>query len=222
MQLQALFDQLLDTYGAQRWWPVVTTSVGSMPFEMMVGAILTQNTAWRNVERALAALNGAGMLNAERLLQADELALQQWIRPAGYFRQKATRLLRLAQFYCDFEDIDAMRRVPHHAMRAKLLAINGVGAETADSMLLYALQQPAFVIDSYTRRLLSRLGWVDASVGYDTVQAMFYRDLPSEVALFQEYHALIVVHAKQYCRKKPACVHCPVRASLACSYLERS
>jgi len=190
------------------------------PFEMMVGAILTQNTAWTNVERAIAALKHADMLHAERLLQADELALQQWIRPAGYFRQKAARLLRLAQFYCDAGGVNAMRAVPHHAMRAKLLAINGIGPETADSILLYALQQPAFVIDTYTKRLLSRLGWVEERLSYDALQALFDRYLPANVTLFQEYHALIVVHAKQHCRSKPACAECPVKQSLICGYGE--
>jgi len=209
-RIQRLFDRLLAAYGPQQWWPATT------PFEMMIGAILTQNTAWTNVERAIDALKTAEVLDAESLMLADENALQQWIRPTGYFRQKAARLRCLARFYIDCSGIEAMRRIPPQAMRKRLLMINGIGPETADSILLYALQQPVFVIDSYTKRLLSRLGIVDASIRYDDLQALFHANLPHDLILFQEYHALIVVHAKQHCLKKPLCAGCPATMSLAC------
>ncbi|MDQ6963524.1 MAG: endonuclease III domain-containing protein [Mariprofundales bacterium] len=192
------------------------------PFEMMVGAILTQNSAWRNVELAIAALHNADLLHAERLLHTDAATLQQLIRPSGYFRQKAARLHRLAEFYCSFESVEMMRERAHLEMRSRLLSINGVGPETADSILLYALQRPSFVIDSYTKRLLSRLGVVDEAINYDALQQLFHRHLPADTTLFQEYHALIVIHAKQHCRKQPVCSGCPLQESLQCSYTDHA
>ncbi|RMH50066.1 MAG: endonuclease III domain-containing protein [Zetaproteobacteria bacterium] len=208
--LDRLYRLLFDHYGPQHWWPA------EGPFEMMVGAILTQNTAWRNVARAIDGLRSAGLLDPAALLDADEARLEQLIRPAGYFRQKAARLRRLAAFVRAQGGVERMRAVDGARMRRMLLALNGVGPETADSILLYALDHPFFVIDAYTVRLLSRLGWVAPTVGYAPLQALFQRGLPRDVALFQEFHALIVAHAKAYCRKRAHCAGCPLVGPLAC------
>ncbi len=208
--LDRLYALLFERYGPQHWWPAET------PMEMMVGAILTQNTAWRNVERAIAALRAAGLLDAGRLAAAEPRVLQEAIRPSGYFRQKAERLRRLALFVLEHGGVAGMRAVDGATMRQRLLAINGIGPETADSILLYALEYPVFVIDAYTRRLLSRLGWVDESIRYDALQALFHAGLRRDLARFQEFHALIVHHAKAHCRKVPGCAGCPVATALAC------
>jgi len=204
IQLQALFQQLFTAYGPRHWWPADT------PFEMMVGAILTQNTAWTNVERAISALKVEGWLTAATLRDAPLNRLEQAVRPAGYFRQKSIRLQGFARFYLEQGEANAMRQVPLPEMRERLLAVNGVGPETADSMLLYALNQPIFVIDAYTKRLLSRLGKVEGNIGYHALQAYCQQHLPKQTTLFQEFHALIVEHAKQHCRAKPICSSCPL------------
>ncbi len=200
--VQGLFDQLLSTYGEQHWWPAQT------PFEMMVGAILTQNTSWQNVERAIAGLRHAGLLEPDALAAAAVDGIEQSIRPAGYFRQKTQRLQLLARFYLDQGGVEAMCRVPLPEMRARLLALHGVGPETADSILLYALNRPLFVIDTYTKRLMQRLGLVVENPRYDALQGYFHQRLPADVALFQEFHALIVAHGKTHCAARPSCSGC--------------
>ncbi len=204
--VEALFTRLLAHYGAQHWWPA------EHPFEMMIGAILTQNTNWRQVEKAIEHLREADCLDAESILRCSEEILQQWIRPAGFFRQKARRLRALARFYQQQGGARAMRARPLADLRRELLALHGVGPETADSILLYALDKPVFVIDAYTWRIARRLGWVaERERDYHRLQAFFQSRLPEDVPLWQEYHALLVQHAKSHCRKAPRCLSCPLR-----------
>ncbi len=200
---QQLFDMLLAHYGEQHWWPADSA------FEMMIGAVLTQNTSWRQVEQAIGSLRAANCLEAQALLACPEARLQQLIRPAGFFRQKARRLRTLAQFYLQHGGLSGLRQLSD--ARQKLLALNGIGPETADSILLYALGVPVFVIDAYSRRLAQRLGMIADQVNdYHQLQAYFSKALPSSLPLFQEFHALIVQHAKSHCRARPVCETCPL------------
>jgi endonuclease-3 related protein len=206
--VQTVFLLLQARFGPQQWWPAET------PFEVAVGAILTQNTAWTNVERAVANLRAAEALSpaAIRSLAGDRL--EQLIRPAGFFRQKAARLQHLATILVDRYGGDVARLCagPLDQARGRLLALPGIGPETADSILLYAAQRPSFVVDAYTRRILTRLGLLTGKEGYEAIRARFLEALPHEVPLFNEYHALIVTLAKGHCRKqRPACPTCPLQ-----------
>ncbi len=210
-QATSIYQRLHTVYGARHWWPADT------PFEVMLGAILTQNTAWGNVEKVLANLKAVDALKPQAILDTSPAELARQIRPSGYFNQKAARLKRIAGFVIEHGGIEALRAMPVEALRPRLLAINGVGPETADSILLYALNKPVFVIDAYTRRIFSRLGHVKGDETYEELRALFERSLPvRDTALYNEYHALIVEHAKQHCRVKPVCQGCPV--SPDCEY----
>jgi len=197
-------------FGPQHWWPARTR------FEVVVGAILTQNTAWSNVERALAALRGRRLLTAARLSELPPGRLAGLIRSSGTFRVKARRLRAfLAYLNGRYQgSLDRMSRAPLEALRRELLAVPGIGPETADSILLYALGRPAFVVDAYTRRVLSRHRLLPHDAGYQEVRAFFERHLPSDPRLFNEYHALLVAIGKQYCRSRPHCAECPLRFDL--------
>ncbi len=200
--LLRIYARLFERYGAQHWWPAET------PFEVMVGAVLTQNTAWSNVERAIDNLKAMeGGLGLEPLLALSQQRLAQLIRPAGYFNVKAKRLMSLCRFLQRHGDLD---RLDTERLRAALLSVHGIGPETADDILLYAFQRPVFVIDAYTRRLFGRLGMVGEARSYESLRRGFEAALPCDSELFNEYHALIVVHAKQHCRTKPACDGCPL------------
>ena len=217
-----LFEVFLRAYGPQGWWPIPMNGRGpgfdqrgyhpgiydfprtrAQRFEIVLGAILTQNTAWTNVEKALSALAAAGVRTVEDVLgrPAGELALL--IRPSGYYNQKAKKLLAMAEYLAKLSG----RNPP---TREELLSIWGVGEETADSILLYAFRVPVFVVDAYTRRLLHRIGLTDAHQGYGEVQRLFASALPADHVLFDEYHALIVRHAKEHCTSRPICKGCPV------------
>ncbi|MBI4673295.1 MAG: endonuclease III domain-containing protein [Chloroflexi bacterium] len=205
--LETLYAKLLAHYGAQYWWP------HESKWEIMVGAILTQNTSWRNVERALENLKRADALAPRRIraLRLDRLA--KLIRPAGFTSSKPRRLKSLAKFllraYAD--EPDKMRGGDLMTQRAQLLALHGVGPETADAILLYAAHQPIFVIDAYTRRILTRLGLAESNAGYQELQALFMENLPPDAALFNEFHALLDTHAKYTCTKRaPHCAECPL------------
>lgn len=176
----------------------------------MVGAILTQSVAWSNVEKAIRNLKAAGLLNAAGLHRTPAAELAPLLRPSGYYNAKARKLKALAAHLHDVYgcDIDRMLSQDRQTLRAELLAIHGIGPETADSIVLYAAGQPSFVVDSYTRRLLSRVGMVSAQAGYEELQVIFEDNLPRDTALYQEYHALIVQHAKSTCRKNPLCAAC--------------
>ena len=216
MTLLKVHDLLLECYGPQHWWPARTS------FEVMVGAVLTQNTAWTNVEKAIANLHAAQAMDAEVILHAPQRRVAAWIRPAGYFNVKAKRLRNFCAWYVARGGEKKLRRVDSAALRHELLSINGVGPETADDILLYAFHRPSFVIDAYTRRLLSRLQLVAGDESYENLREHIETRLQGEargkretVALYNEFHALIVRHAKDFCRPRPRCrtcclaAHCP-------------
>lgn len=204
-RLLSIFQRLLNSHGPQDWWP------GDSPFEIMVGAVLTQNTAWVNVERALANLIANAALSPERILAIDETQLADWLRPSGYFNIKAKRLRNFCRWYVDAGELSMLSRLSTEELRSALLAVNGIGPETADDILLYAFERPVFVIDAYTRRLFARLGMIKGNEGYEQLRLAFEHALGADVALFNEYHALIVVHAKDICRVRPRCELCALR-----------
>ena len=207
-------DTLLAAFGPQQWWP------GETPFEGRVGAGLTQNTAWSNVERAIARLKAAQALSCVAILDLKPADLAELIRPAGYFNVKAKRLQALCAFLREQGVAQAPERLAHATplprLRQALLAVHGVGEETADSILLYALGLPSFVVDAYTRRIFGRLGLLRGEERYGDIQAGFHEHLPAQVALYNEYHALIVALGKDTCRPRPRCGRCPL--STLCPY----
>jgi len=187
-----------------------------------VGAVLTQNTAWHNVAQAIANLKREGLLEPEAMLRAEPDRVKALLAPAGYYNIKYGRLMSLLRFLDRYEmDLERLRSLPLDALRAGLLEVNGVGPETADSILLYAFGRPVFVVDAYTRRLFSRLGyeWMEAA-SYDQVQRFFMEALPQDTPLYNEFHALIVVHSKDACKKRPLCEGCCLRS--LCAALGRS
>lgn len=206
--LHQLYDQLLAAYGPQHWWPADT------PFEVMVGAVLTQNTAWSNVEKAIANLKAHHPLDAAALAAASPEQLAEWLKPSGYFNIKARRLQNFCRWYLAQGGYGALAALDTPTLRKALLSVNGVGPETADDMVLYAFYRPVFVIDAYTRRLLARLGLIAGDEGYETLRHFCERGLAQvaePVRVFNEFHALIVVHAKVACKKRPLCDGCVVR-----------
>ena len=207
--LQEYYDTLLAHFGCQFWWPGETT------MEIMVGAVLTQNTSWLNVEKAIANLQKAGVLDFQTLLHLPQAVLADYIRPAGYYNLKAARLQNLLRYVDSCldgeQDIEQFFAGDLLALRAQLLSVKGIGPETADSILLYAAKQPVFVIDAYAYRLLSRHGFVGEESSYEEMQELMMDALPADVYLFNEFHALIVAVGKEFCRKKnPNCGSCPL------------
>lgn len=202
--LHAIFKQLLHRYGHRDWWPAES------PFEVCVGAILTQNTNWGNVEKAIANLKAADSLELSVIAGLPHQELAALIRPAGYFNVKARRLQSFCRFVLNppHHDLERLFAQDWQKLRHQLLAVNGIGPETADSMLLYAANRPSFVVDAYTRRLFSRLGLVDEAIGYEALRSFCMQRLPHDPALFNEFHALIVEHGKQHCRTRPCCEGC--------------
>ncbi len=204
--LMDFYEALLGHYGPQGWWP------GQTREEVIIGAILTQNTAWRNVERAIDNLRRAGCLDLARVHDMEPARLAELIRPAGTFNVKAKRLKACVDWL--FErfggDLDAMFACSLDELREALLGVRGVGRETADAILLYAGQMPSFVVDAYTHRVLLRHGLIDHEADYDEVKALFEDCLPPEVDLFNEYHALLVAVGKNHCRPRPRCEGCPL------------
>ncbi len=202
--LREVYDRLLARFGPQRWWPAETR------FEVMVGAVLTQATAWGNVEKAIARLKSAGALSPEgiRRLPVDELA--HLVYPSGYYNAKARKLKALAAYVGEAygDDIDVMGRSDTLALREEMLGIHGIGEETADDILLYALGKPVFVIDAYTKRIFHRLGLAPERGPYFEYSALFTDNLPHDAEMFGEYHALIVRLGVEYCKKTPACAGC--------------
>lgn len=206
--LMDVYDRLLGHFGPLKWWPAET------PFEVCVGAILTQNTAWTNVEKAIAALKQAGIMTPASLHDCDPEQLARHIRPAGYFNVKSRRLKDFTSWLLLHYQgsLERMFDGSWQDLRTGLLRVRGIGPETADSILLYAGSKPTFVVDAYTRRLFQRLGLLPEGAGYDETRALFMRGLPADVALFNEYHALIVEQCKRFCRTKPRCTGCPLHA----------
>lgn len=206
-RVRAIFAALLASHGPQHWWPA------DDPFEVMLGAVLTQNTAWTNVERALARLKERVALDVEAILTLDPTDLADALRPAGYFNVKARRLTAFCEYYRSAGGLDVMKGLATHRLRQELLAVKGVGPETADDILLYAFDRPVFVIDAYTRRIFARLGLLAGDEGYEPIRAAFEQALGPDVPLYKEYHALIVRHAKQACRTRPVCPQCPLQSA---------
>ncbi|MEO1750893.1 endonuclease III domain-containing protein [Thiofaba sp. EF100] len=205
MTLLEAYRRLDDAWGPQHWWP------GESRLEIMVGAVLTQNTAWSNVERAIANLKAAGALSIEALLALSLDELAALIRPAGYFNVKARRLRALLEWVSAAGGEEALAQWSDDALRAGLLGVRGVGPETADDILLYAFGRPVFVIDAYTRRILGRLGLVDPGTGYEHLRAVIEAELPPDVPLYNQFHALLVAHGKEICRSRPRCAACVLR-----------
>lgn len=201
-RLRILFDVLLAAYGPQDWWPAES------PFEVMVGAVLTQNTAWANVERALVSLCARIPLEVQAILDLPAEELAQALRPSGYFNVKARRLRSLCEALIAQGGMEGLAVLETEELRRRLLAIPGIGPETADDMLLYAFARPVFVVDAYTRRIFSRLGLLTGTEGYETIRHRFESALGPDVSLYSEYHALIVQHGKEVCRTRPRCVQC--------------
>lgn len=201
-----VFRLMADHFGPRHWWPADTR------IEVCVGAILTQNTAWGNVEKALAQLQSAGMMTDEGLRNVNLQRLELLIRPAGFFRVKSRRLKAFVEwFHTRFgADFPLMFSGDWQLLRNELLAVHGVGPETCDAILLYAGGKPSFVVDSYTRRLFYRLGHLREAAGYDETRRLFMENLAPDAVLFNEYHALIVEQCKQFCRKTPRCSACPL------------
>ncbi len=217
--IMKIYDRLLASYGPQGWWPLIElrdaggtnpTKTGSVQgyhpadysypqtrnqqFEIICGALLTQNTSWIQVEKALLNLKQIDSLSSGSILSLDPESLKEAVRPAGYYNQKAVRLKTLACWFSKLGD-----RIP---AREELLSLKGVGPETADSILLYAFKQPSFVVDAYTKRIVTNLGLVDEKAGYNEIKSLFEENLPEDLAVYQEYHALLVEHAKRYYQKK--------------------
>lgn len=199
-----IFNELYSIYGSQDWWPAETQ------FEVIVGAILTQNTAWHNVSIAINNLKKHGLLELFPLVEADANLVKTLIKPVGFFNIKYKRLMNVLNYIAEKGlDNPKFSNAPIDELRQELLDINGVGPETANSILLYAFERPIFVVDAYTRRLFSRLGysWME-NASYDEIQRYFMDRLPSDSGLYNEYHALIVMHSKIICKKNPFCWDC--------------
>ncbi|MFO7987367.1 MAG: endonuclease III domain-containing protein [Desulfatiglandaceae bacterium] len=206
-RLREMFHLLKTRFGPQQWWPADT------PLEVMVGAVLTQNTNWKNVEKAILNLKKKDLLSLERLYGLAPEALAHEIRPAGYYNIKARRLKNLIGFVMEqyAGDLEALRKARTQTLRQDLLSVNGVGPETADSILLYALDRPVFVVDAYTHRILSRHAMADQEETYHELQQLFMMHLPDDSSLYNEFHALIVQAGKHYCRRTPLCERCPLK-----------
>ncbi|KKK71488.1 hypothetical protein LCGC14_2913400 [marine sediment metagenome] len=205
-RLVDVYRRLYGAYGPQHWWP------GETPFEVIVGAILTQSAAWTNVEKAIVNLKAAGALSPEGVARLSEGELVRMVYPAGYFNAKARKLKAFVEllFQRFGGELDALLATAQEELRPLLLATHGIGPETADSILLYAAGRPAFVIDAYTRRLFRRLGVAAPQDSYDSWRSLFTTNLEADAPLFNEYHALIVRHGKGVCRREPRCEGCPL------------
>lgn len=204
--MQQFYDALHRAYGPQHWWP------GDGPTEIVIGAILTQNTNWQNVEKAIAQLRAAGLIDWAALRDVAIERLAELIRPAGYYNVKARRLKNFVNWLWTSYDgeLGKLCAVPLERLREELLSVNGVGPETADSILLYALERPSFVVDAYTARLARRHRMIDENADYESLKAMFEDHLPSDATLFNEYHALIVAVGKRHCKTRAQCKGCPL------------
>jgi endonuclease-3 related protein len=204
IRLVEIYQRLLSHYGPQGWWP------GDGAFEIAVGAILTQNTSWKNAEAAILRLKEAGVLSPLRMRQLPMAELAELVRPSGYYRVKAERMHRFLSFLEERYrlDLEAMLSRPLKQIREELLAVKGIGPETADSILLYAGGHPIFVVDAYTKRIFARHGLVREGCSYSELQDLAMGSLPREAGLFNEYHALLVRLGKERCRRTPRCSGC--------------
>lgn len=210
-KLIGMHDTMLDALGPSHWWP------GDTPFEIAIGAILTQNTNWKNVEKAITNLKNNGLLSAKAMYALDPNEIAELIRPAGYYNIKTKRIRNFLEFLKAEADFDLLqlKKQSLEDLRPKILRVNGIGPETADSILLYALDFPTFVVDAYTNRMMNRHGLAYEGIDYHELQALFMDALPEDVALYNEYHALIVRIGKDWCKKsKGLCETCPLQSYL--------
>lgn len=206
LTFRSLYQRLAHHYGPQHWWPAETS------FEVMLGAVLTQNTAWTNVERALARLQSRIALTPDAILGLEHELLADAIRPSGYYNVKAKRLRQFCEALVAVGGEPALSAMETAVLRRWLLDIHGIGPETADDILLYAFERPVFVVDAYTRRLFQRLALIEGAEGYEGIRVLVEEALGPDPAAFNEYHALIVRHAKERCRaRKPLCSECTLR-----------
>ena len=205
-QLTKIYQLLFDRFGRQHWWP------GQTQFEIITGAILTQNTNWANVEKAIVNLKSANCLTPEKLYHLDASKLAELIRPAGYYNIKTKRLKNFINWLFDNYDgkLANLETVDTNQLRAELLAIKGIGYETADSILLYAFDRPVFVVDAYTARIAFRHQLIEPDADYEQLRELFQSNLPQDTRLFNEYHALLVQAGKEFCRPKAKCPGCPL------------
>ena len=206
--LLKIYHRLFKQYGPQGWWPADT------PFEIMIGAILTQNTAWANVEKAIVNLKQARSLNTHSILKLSDEKLAKMIRPSGYFNIKTKRLKNFTAWFVSEGKFNGLNKLDDQELRRRLLKVNGIGPETADDILLYAFERPVFVIDAYTRRLLLKMNLINGDESYESLRQLYESSLEPDVDLFKEYHALIVKHAKEKCSNAKDCRHCLVEAPL--------
>jgi endonuclease III related protein len=205
------YRRLFDAIGPRHWWPAESA------FEVVVGAVLTQNTNWQNVEKAIGNLRQADLLDPQALYNAPEAELEDLLRPAGYFRLKTRRLRCVLEFIVNRYNgsLEDMFRTNWPTLREELLAVNGIGPETADSILLYAGGMPVFVVDAYTHRIFARHGWIGFDADYHQIQDYAQSALPEDARLYNEFHALLVYVGKHFCTKsKPKCNECPLREML--------
>lgn len=216
--LMEIYRKLYQAYGPRHWWP------GETSFEVMVGAILTQNTSWRNVEKAIQRLKGKGVLSPEGVHHLKKSELARLIRSSGYYRIKADRLKSFIDFlFGQYDgDLKRMKRERLVELRKKLLGVKGIGPETADSILLYGLKKPIFVVDAYTKRVLSRHGVISEKATYEKIQKLFMDHLSLDEKVFNEYHALIVQVGKMVCKKIPRCDICPLEGFKGSSEMIRN
>lgn len=205
--LLKMYRKMLDSLGPQQWWP------GETPFEVIIGAILTQNTNWSNVEKAIKNLKTAGKLSPAGIHELAMSELAQLIRPSGFFNVKAKRVKAFIHWLFSRHEGNLSRMFAQdlETLRGELLSVKGIGPETADSILLYAGNMPTFVVDAYTHRIFSRHGYVSEESAYDEMKSFFEENLPKDVKLFNEYHALLVNIGKRFCKPKKVCEPCPLR-----------
>ncbi len=204
-KLLEIYERLVDFFGHQHWWPAESE------FEICVGAILTQNTNWKNVEKAIESLKKSNLMDPKLIASMDTERIAELIKPSGFYRQKAKRLKNFCEWLVDIGGLDRLRELPLEIARSELLKLKGIGLETADSILLYALGKPIFVVDAYTYRVLTRHSLIDEDADYHSIQELFMSNLPNDVELFKDYHALLVVLGKRFCKKKPLCENCPLK-----------
>ncbi|MDD3374556.1 MAG: endonuclease III domain-containing protein [Candidatus Omnitrophica bacterium] len=206
--IRKIYQKLFSIFGPQKWWPAKTR------LEVIIGAILVQNTNWSNAEKAIDNLRKRQLLSVEKLKSISVQKLALVIKPAGYFRVKAKRLKNFIYFlFKEFDgSLNKMAKEKSQLLRQRLLSVNGIGPETADSIILYAFNKPVFVVDAYTKRIFSRHQFVKSTVDYQTLQNLFLESLAVNTTMFNEYHALIVYLGKTFCKpKKPLCSLCPLR-----------
>lgn len=205
-QLTGIYELLYERFGPQHWWP------GDSQFEIIIGAILTQNTNWANVEKAIANLKTANVLSAQALYEMDLTDLAALIKPAGYFNVKARRLKSfLTRLFDKYEGrLENLEQLSTPRFREELLSIKGIGPETADSILLYAFERPVFVVDAYTARVMTRHGLIESGCEYEQLQELFQSNLNEDIRLFNEYHALLVRVGKEFCKPRAICSGCPL------------